>query len=105
MCKNHLHNKIKVYKQLPAVLHSTIKLKEYETIQAEKQLTKVTRLPPVPLTFMGNIHPRISVIYMPNPACLCKIPINKSIHNSVNDIPLTLYRKVILPCLMSKSHN
>ncbi|KAI9187320.1 hypothetical protein LWI28_026759 [Acer negundo] len=39
----------------PAVLHSIIKLKVYETAQALDPLTIVARLPAEPFTFIGNI--------------------------------------------------
>ncbi len=51
----HSITKLKVYEQLPAILHSLIKLKVYETNKEVNQLTEVTRIPLVPLMFLGNI--------------------------------------------------
>jgi hypothetical protein len=41
--------------ELPAELHSNINLKMYIIIQAKDQCTEVTRLPAVPLMFIGYI--------------------------------------------------
>ena len=47
--------KCRSIKMLPAELKSMRKLKANETIQEPNQLTRVTRLPAEPFTFIGNI--------------------------------------------------
>ena len=45
--------------ELPAKLHAIINLKTYTTIQAKDQCVEVTRLPAVPLMFIGYIWNKI----------------------------------------------